>query len=228
MLRGPLPVWDLERRHVDVAPFARWIVDSARSLHAAPDPEQLERWHERITAEQALALAKHLTLQSRAHAPRALVHAMLRAALPELPWGDVVVQSATHVRVLVPGDALCPAPLHTDRAIGHGLDERNIWIALTDAKEHAALHALPLASSLQAEARRAARNTIALDVAMDALTPLDVSRGDVVLFTPVHVHGARTIPAHADVTRVSIDVRIAPAAIPRAGHGFSFVPAGAA
>jgi hypothetical protein len=227
VLTGPLPVWDLERRHVDVDAFTTWIVETARAF-SVDCPRTLDRWHETITSEQALALSKHLTLQSRATRPRSLVHAMLRAALPELPWRDVVVQTAAHVRVLVPGDALSPAPLHTDRAIGHGLDERNVWIAMTDARASAALHAMPLASSIAAEVRRKARRGVTLDVPPHALAPLNVVRGDVVLFTPVHVHAAHPIEPNDDVTRVSIDVRIAPAAIPRDGAGFSFVPAEAA
>lgn len=226
MLTGPLPVWDLARRRVDVARFTAWIVDAAHAFGVPCSPDgDLARWHHAIDAAQALALSKHLTLHSRAHEPRSLVHAMLRTALPELPWRDVVVQTAAHVRVLVPGDELSPAPVHTDRAIGHGLDERNVWIALTDAHASAALHALPLAPSIAAEVRRKARGTTTIDVAVEDLVALDVQRGDVVLFTPVHVHGARIIEPNADVTRVSIDVRIAPAALPRSGAGFSFVPA---
>lgn len=100
MLTGPLPVWDLERRRVDVAAFSQWIVETARAFGIeAPHASNLARAHERIDAAQALALSKHLTLQSRAAHPRALVHAMLRAALPEPSWRDVVVQTAANSAV---------------------------------------------------------------------------------------------------------------------------------
>src|SRR6185369_14887487 len=98
------------------------------------DVDDLARLHEHVDACDALALAKRLTYGSRAARPTRLLHDVLRAALPEVPWDVVDVQAAAHVRILVAGDRTAPAPAHTDFAIGHGSHERNVWIALTDAR----------------------------------------------------------------------------------------------
>ena len=51
---------------------------------------------------------------------------------------------------------------------------------------------------------------------------LYLSNGDVLLFTPLHVHGARIV--EADETRVSIDVRIAPSDAARARNAYAYIP----
>ncbi len=193
---GPLPPWDVERRRVDVSGLIVWARDT---LRAAGVDAELDRLHEHIDAKRAAELAHHLTVASRCRLHRAALFAVLRAAMPGLDWTEVVVQSTSHFRILIPGDTRSPVPPHTDHGIGHPLDERNVWIALTDARGSAALRVQP-GLCPPADAWGLAEDD-------DTLVAFETSVGGVLLFTPLHVHAAR---APETQSRVSIDVRIAP------------------
>ncbi len=220
---GPLPLFDVERRRVDVTAMITWARDTLR--RAGVEVDDLARLHEHVDAAGAVRLAQHLTVSSRSRAHRAVLFALLAEALPELERRAIVVQATSHFRVLVPGDERSAVPPHTDHGIGHPLDERNVWIALTDAVGPAALHLLSRARSSHHEATRAASGWVLPDVTRDDLEPIDARVGDVLLFTPVHVHGARP---PLERTRVSIDVRIAPrhSALERHPSGYVALEAG--
>lgn len=206
-LTGFLPAWDLERRWVDVSALEAWVLARLRVM--GHPLVSLERAHEVLDPAAALQAARALCFEGDGHEARGLVNALVRAALPELPFDALAVQAIPHFRVLVPGDRVAPVPVHTDHHIGHGLDERNLWFALTDAKGTAALHALPFSES------KRLLGAGGLDAfAAHELAPLEVKKGEVLLFTPLHLHGARVV--EAPVTRVSLDVRIAPLAAVRA------------
>lgn len=181
--------------------------------------DDFARLHEHLDAADAPRLAHHLTVSSRTAAHRAILFELLAAALPDLDREHIVVQSTAHFRILLPGDTRSAVPPHTDHGIGHALDERNVWVALTDAKGPAALHVLSYRRSLAHESARVASGWLLPDVDRDALDPIETRAGEVLLFTPVHVHGAR---APELATRVSIDVRIAPreAALQRHPSGY--------
>lgn len=177
-------------------------------------PRSLAHLHEVLDVDGALACSAALTVASRSPAPRALMRAMVRAAIAEVPATAVAVQACGHFRVLLPGDTRAPVQTHTDAAIGHQLDERTLWFALTDARNTAALHATDLAASWAA--MRTLGSDAGIDIADDAarLRPQSVRAGDVLLFTPLHVHGARK--NRERTTRVSIDIRVAPLGAARA------------
>jgi hypothetical protein len=204
-LTGFLPAWDIERRRADLAPIAAWALAHLRGLgHPVTG---LATLHHHLTPAAARAAAQALTAASLAPELRALVHRAVRAALPEIPAARVWLQTHTHFRILVPHDALAAVPPHTDHGFGHALAERNLWLALTDAEGSAALHVLPLAESLAWQARTGRLHGV-LDGAPE-IPPVPTAAGEVLLFTPLHLHRARA-PA-GDVCRVSIDVRVRPA-----------------
>ncbi len=164
----------------------------------------------------AMKLARALTRDGASKQLRAPLHAALRSLMPELPWQDVLVQTYAHFRILVPGDPVGPVPPHVDAGFGHSLDERNVWLALTDASGDAALHACTLHESL---AHLTATGVVDGVLAPPAtLRPVPVHAGDALLFTPLHVHGARPPVGRA---RVSIDLRIVPAGSVELGASFS-------
>ena len=204
-LAGFLPPWDIERRRGDVGPLIGWVLAELRQLGV--EVERLERLHDAVGAAEAPALAQHLTQASMRAAPRRSLHALVREAIPELPWERVAIQATAHFRILGPGDRVSPVPLHTDFAIGHPLDEHNLWIALTAARGNAALHLAPFAVSVESDRERRFAGRLLIDPATPT-EAIPVERGELLLFTPLHVHGARVVDQ--DVTRVSLDVRIAP------------------
>jgi ectoine hydroxylase-related dioxygenase (phytanoyl-CoA dioxygenase family) len=51
--------------------------------------------------------------------------------------------------------------------------------------------------------------------------PCAVEPGELLLLTPVHVHGARTVAE--DTTRVSIDIRIAPREAAASRNPYTFI-----
>lgn len=116
---------------------------------------------------------------------------------------------------------MSPVPLHTDHGIGHALDERNVWIALTPARGTAALSVATLAASRPVEEKRRAGGH-ALVAPGAATVPRPCERGDALLFTPLHVHGARVV--EEDATRVSIDVRLAPQLTALSRNRFAWIP----
>lgn len=132
-LTGWLPSWDVERR----AALDEVIAWTRAKLRVwGVDVERLDEID--VPGLQAMTLARALTREAAARELRGPLHATLRAMLPELPWQDVLVQTYAHFRILVPGDGLGPVPPHVDAGFGHGLDERNVWLALTDASGDAA------------------------------------------------------------------------------------------
>ena len=221
LLAGFLPPWDIERRKGDATRLARWALNEllARGVRV----ERLEELHHVIDREAAPDLARHLTAASRRAEPRAALHALVREVLPSLPWDMLAIQAAIHFRILVPGDALSPVPAHSDFGIGHALDERNLWIALTPARRSAALHLASLADSIEIDRRRREAKRLFADdvIAPEALEAYDAEAGDVLLFTPLHVHGARIV--EEATTRVSVDVRIAPRATACTRNPFGYV-----
>ncbi len=218
MLLGFLPAWDIERRHGDVRRIVRWTLAELRACGVAVG--RLEDLHRAITHDDAPRLARHLTDASRRAEPRAAVHALVRSILPALPWDAIAIQAAVHYRILVPGDMSSPVPAHSDFGIGHPLDERNLWIALTPARRTAALHLAPLSTSISIDLERRAAERLLVEEA--ELAAFDSEPGDVLLFTPLHVHGARVV--EESTTRVSIDVRIAPRATAHERSPFGYVP----
>jgi Phytanoyl-CoA dioxygenase (PhyH) len=205
-LAGWLPVWDLERRHIALDEVLAWTYSQLGT-------DELGELC--VASATARELAQRLTKASLDPALRRPLHAALREMIPELPWQHVLVQSFAHFRILCPGDHVTPVPPHCDHGFGHALDERNLWLALTDASGAGALHACDLQTSLaRIVADRSTRGVIA-----DApLAPMEVKRGDALLFTPLHLHAAR---APERCTRVSIDLRIVPTRGNTVGPSFS-------
>ena len=209
-LAGWLPVWDLERRRIALDDVIAW---TRSRLAASGITEPFEEI--RVSSERARELAAQLTAAALDPELRRPLHAALRAMVPELPWDHVLVQSHAHFRILCPGDQITPVPPHCDHGFGHALDERNLWLALTDASGAAALQACDLRTSLK---RVVAAGSTAGVFAGDDLVPIDVCRGDALLFTPLHLHAAR---APVGITRVSIDLRLVPARGNSIGPSFS-------
>ena len=211
-LAGWLPAWDIERRVANLDEVVVWTCARLREWGVGVDDLSAIR----VDAVRARELAQRLTQASIAPALRAPLHAALRAMLPELPWEHVLVQTYAHFRILCPGDHASPVPAHVDHGFGHALDERNLWLALTDATGDAALHLCDLRESL----RRLVQSGALAGVVYEPgeLWPVDVRRGDALLFTPLHLHAAR---APIDTTRVSIDLRIVPALANQVGPSFS-------
>ena len=205
-LAGWLPVWDLERRRVALDDVLAWT-------RAQLGTDELDAL--RVSPTNARTLAQRLTKASLDPALRRPLHAALRALLPELPWQHVLVQSFAHFRILCPGDHTTPVPAHCDHGFGHALDERNVWLALTDASGAAALHVCNLKTSL---ARIVADRSTQGVFENAPLAPMAVTRGDALLFTPLHLHAAR---APVGTTRVSIDLRIVPTRGNAIGPSFS-------
>lgn len=215
-LTGFLPAWDVELRRADLGPIADWAREQLRRL--GHPVERLDQAHHHLDAAAALRAAQALTARSLCPVLRARVRRAVIEAIPELPAERTWIQSHTHFRILVPGDAVAPVPPHTDLGFGHGLGERNLWLSLTDAEGSAALHILPLAPSMAWLARSAKLHGV-LDDAPE-MPPVPTRAGDVLLFTPLHLHRAR--PPDGDRTRVSIDLRLVPR--PERARDMSFSP----
>ena len=204
-LRGPLPVWDIERRHVFIAPVARWVEEMLREWGLVDGPlADLSALHEQMSGEEALEASRRLTRASLQPLPRRLLHDLIREILPETLRREIWAQSHAHFRILVPHDERSPVPVHTDYGFGHSLLERNLWFALTDAEGPGALHLCSFAESLSLIGRLGTASGV-LEGAEPV--PVPVRAGDVLLFTPLHIHGARPPEGR---TRVSFDVRIRP------------------
>ncbi|HEY4223858.1 MAG TPA: phytanoyl-CoA dioxygenase family protein [Myxococcota bacterium] len=217
-----LPAWDFARRRVGVDALAAAVLAFAQA--EAPGVRSLERLHEHLDAEAARALADRFTAESWRPRLRALLHDVVRALVGADATPSLVVQWVGVLRVLVPGDARAALPLHADMALGHAPDERNLWVALTDALDSAALHALDLAPSRAVLARNAGPFYVDDTEAVASARPRNCRRGHALLFTPLHVHGGSV--NRGLTTRVSVDIRVAPTA--RAGErkrtGAVFVP----
>lgn len=215
-LAGFLPAWDIERRRADLAPIADWALDRIRSLgHPA---ESLDTLHRLLDPAQALAVTQALTASSLDPELRRCVRRAVLEAIPELPAERVWMQARAHFRILVPNDTVAPVPPHTDFGFGHMLVERNVWLSLTDAEGSAALHLLSLAESLTWMSRTGRLHGV-LDEAPES-PPVATRAGDVLLFTPLHIHRARA-PGE-DRCRVSVDVRLIPS--PRSMLDLTFSP----
>lgn len=215
-LTGSLPAWDIERRRVNPTEVIAWTLDRIRQLgHPAVD---LDTLHHHLDAAEALALAQSLTEASLAAALRRLVHRAVRRAIPEIDAERVWIQTHTHFRILVPHGTAAVVPPHTDYGFGHGLSERNVWLSLTDAEESAALHVLPLRESLSWQARTGKLHGV-LEGAPE-IPPVPTRAGDVLLFTPLHLHRAK--PPGGDRCRVSVDIRLVPR--PGSARDLTFSP----
>lgn len=203
-LRGFLPAWDLEKRTANVEPIIQWLLDRLRSLGCSV--HRLEDLPAVLTPKQALEISKACTAVSMDGPLRQWVCRAIREAIPEIRGYSVWLQSRTYFRILLPGDTVAPVPPHTDYGFGHGLEERNVWFSLTNVEGSAALHALPLAQSLQYMIQT---NTLSgvFDKAPDP-PPIATRVGDVLLFTPLHIHRAK--PPEKHQCRVSFDVRLIP------------------
>ncbi len=209
-LAGWLPVWDLERRRIDLEQVIAWTRARLAEHGISAPLDEL-----RVSSQTARALARDLTRASLDPDLRRALHSALREMLPELPWQHVLVQTYTHFRILCPDDRTSPVPSHCDHGFGHALDERNLWLALTDARGSAALHMIDLETSLS---RLIAAGTTDGVIDEPALAPVEVERGEALLFTPLHLHAARTPETHS---RVSIDIRIVPAHTNARGPSFT-------
>lgn len=209
-LTGFLPAWDLEKRAANVEPIVEWVLARLRDFgHAVECLEDVPR---RLTAQQARDASRLLTDSSLQPEIRQCVCRVVLEAIPELADRPVWLQTRAHFRILLPDDSVSPVPPHTDFGFGHALEERNLWFSLTNASGNAALHALSLKQSLQWMSRT---NTLhgVLDKAPDP-QPITTNAGDVLLFTPLHVHRAHR--PDTDQFRMSFDMRIIPAvAAPR-------------
>jgi hypothetical protein len=215
-LRGFLPAWDLEKRTANVEPILQWLLDRLRLL--GYPVERLEDLPTLMTPHQALDASRACTTASLDEKLRQRVSRAIREAIPELLAHSVWLQTRTHFRILLPGDTISPVPPHTDYGFGHGLEERNVWFSLTNVDGNAALHALPLAQSMQYMAR-----TNILSGVFDQAPhppPIATRVGDVLLFTPLHIHRAHSPAAHQ--CRVSFDVRLIPK--PLAPKDATFAP----
>jgi hypothetical protein len=93
-----------------------------------------------------------------------------------------------------------------------------VWLSLTDAEGSAALHVLPLRASLVWLGRAGQLHGV-LDGAPE-IPEVPTLRGDVLLFTPLHLHRARA-PSGSHC-RVSIDIRLVPR--PAAMTDLTFCP----
>lgn len=213
-LTGFLPAWDIERRRADLRPIIGWTLARLRRL--GHQVQRLEDLHHHMDAERARALGQELTAASLCRDLRAALQQALIEALPEVPLARVWRQTYAHFRVLVPEDQVAPVPPHTDFGFGHSLSERNLWLALTDAQGGGALHVLPLRDSLSFLGRIGAQYGVVEGA--PEIPPVPARSGEILLFTPLHLHRAR--PASAQ-SRVSIDLRIVPAPSARADFTFS-------
>jgi hypothetical protein len=192
MLTGILPAWDFERRRGTAGGLVAWTLEEIRRL--GWDVRALERLHDLVDARTALDVAIRLGQAISQPNGKRVVESVLRVALPELPWDHVVIRTLPRFRILIPGDDKSPLPLHTDHYGGRPVDERNVWIGLTRARGTACLRVARLVDSLACKR-----------IADCPTRPLEVDAGDVVLFTPIHVHGATTA---TDETRISLDLRL--------------------
>jgi hypothetical protein len=133
---------------------------------------------------------------------RALSHAFVRAVV--LPHLDYVpyVQKGAYVRVHRNSQG---TPFHSDALLGHGLEEENLWIALTPAR----LYLVP-PDRIRAVGEDFLERCRALAV------PFDLDPGQALLFTSQHIHGV--LPAD----QITVDFRITPRINPHAILGCLF------
>lgn len=205
-LEGFLPAWDVEKRRADIASIVQWTLSQVRAMGYAA--ENLESLYRVMTPEQARAAAKTLGHASLAPELRQVLHRAIRQAIPELPVNRVWIQTYAHYRILLPDDDIAPVPPHSDYGFGHFLSERNVWIPLTDVEGDAALHILPFAASMAFMSQSRQLHGVFED--LPEMRPVPMQVGEVLLFTPLHIHRGRK--PHPQQCRVSIDIRLVPRA----------------
>lgn len=204
-LAGFLPAWDLEKRSVNIQPIVEWMLARLRVLgHSV---QTLDDVRLRLTSKEARDTNRALSAASLERDARRRICCVVREAIPELLDQPVLLQTRAHFRILLPDDPVSPVPPHTDFGFGHSLYERNLWFSLTRASGHAALHALDLKRSLRWMSQTNHLHGV-LDQAPEP-APIATDAGDVLLFTPLHVHRAHQPDAHQ--FRISFDIRIIPA-----------------
>ncbi|MEO8553419.1 MAG: hypothetical protein ABI678_25775, partial [Kofleriaceae bacterium] len=108
-LAGWLPVWDLERRRVDLDGVIAWTRARLATCGVTEAFEDI-----RVSSGRARELAALVAAAALDPELRRPLHAALRAMVPELPWDHVLVQSHAHFRILCPGDHVTPVPAHCD------------------------------------------------------------------------------------------------------------------
>ncbi len=189
-------------------PFDRWLLDQ---LQAAGHPvEALDRWHEVVPVEATAALTKQLIRATELPAFRDIYFAFVREVLQPLAGVEIAPQRYPNVRAHLPDRPEMCIPFHTDGWYGHGPNEINVWLPLTKAEATSSLALIPHARSqaliAEAKARRMRLSEMESLFGPEAAA-VSVMPGDVVLFTPAHLHGNTT--NRTGRTRVSFDFRVA-------------------
>ena len=214
-LTGHLPHWDIEYRTIDISSIKKWTLSHIQQQGYALTC--LEDAHHHLTPAEALALSQYLTRQSLDPCLRTSLYHALTQSIPELNWQTIHIQTLTHFRILIPTDTFSPVPTHTDYGFGHLSCERNLWIALTNALDQAALRIATLETSLSF--LKHSQQQYGIISHHQSLPPRPAYAGDLILFSPLHLHAAS--PPPPQVTRVSIDVRIIPSTFQQFGVSFS-------
>jgi sporadic carbohydrate cluster 2OG-Fe(II) oxygenase len=201
---------DIRTEKYDLARFAfgAWVLAEIRAAGFAID--SLEQFHEAVPFSETSQLTKRLIRATESQGFRNIYFPFLREVLEPILGQEIAPQRYPNLRAHVPDRPDMCIPFHTDSWYGHGQDEINVWIPLTPAKDSASLALIPFAKS-QELVRTAQQGNLRLQE-MEALfqphaKPVNVLPGDVVLFTPLHLHGNSA--NRTGRTRVSIDFRVA-------------------
>jgi hypothetical protein len=167
-------------------------------------PAALERWHDLMSPKLVRPLADRLaTLLSRAGQElfTALALDVGRAAFGDLP---LVCQVVPYVRVLPPRRPDLAVPFHSDAWAGNPSPQRTIWVPLVDVGGAESLWLAPHDGPVDPAARL---DSLAARWVPKA-RPVTLCRGEALVFGEDVGHGA--VAHDADVTRVSVDWRVAP------------------
>jgi sporadic carbohydrate cluster 2OG-Fe(II) oxygenase len=201
---------DIETKQYDLYrfPFDNWLLNEIRSAGFAID--RLENFHHAVPALETAALTKKLIKLTEGDSFRSIYFDFVKSVLEPLVGTEIAPQRFPNFRAHLPNRPDMCIPFHTDSWYGHGSDEINVWIPLTPAKESASLALIPLAQSHQLT-HEAQTRCMRLHEMESLFSPhakaVDVNPGDVVLFTPHHLHG--NSENKTGKTRVSIDFRVA-------------------
>lgn len=166
-------------------------VDDLRKLHEHRSYDRFRRENDQSTVWHERFYDRVVPTEAWRAAYDALVHEVVVPLFGE----RLVYQAVPTFRVHLPGN-VAVGELHTDADYGHGPDEVNVWVPLTDAAGSATIRV----------ARRPGRD------AADTCAPIDVDLGQIVVFDAVnYLHGNDV--NDGPESRVSFDLRVVPAAI---------------